>query len=67
MKQNVVVSKSKDTRFLKAIHNDGVGYKSNAYVVSKSKDTRFLKAIHNRLLRSISKRRLFQRAKIQDF
>ena len=43
-----VVSKSKDTRFLKAIHNQQFGINTNKEVVSKSKDTRFLKAIHNR-------------------
>ena len=89
-----VVSKSKDTRFLKAIHNYLSLSHALRLVVSKSKDTRFLKAIHNRLeagqrqLGSCFKeqrykifesnsqlanhslaplKKLFQRAKIQDF
>ena len=66
-KNSPVVSKSKDTRFLKAIHND-YGFDMNANgVVSKSKDTRFLKAIHNCVSDTTRPLRLFQRAKIQDF
>ena len=42
-----VVSKSKDTSFLKAIHNFQSTDSVRAIVVSKSKDTSFLKAIHN--------------------
>ena len=42
-----VVSKSKDTSFLKAIHNVPGGWDNVLFVVSKSKDTSFLKAIHN--------------------
>ena len=43
----MVVSKSKDTSFLKAIHNAKQNLNILATVVSKSKDTSFLKAIHN--------------------
>ena len=42
-----VVSKSKDTSYLKAIHNQAVDYEELYDVVSKSKDTSYLKAIHN--------------------
>ena len=62
-----VVSKSKDTRFLKAIHNLHQVAATFNIVVSKSKDTRFLKAIHNQDDEGIVIKRLFQRAKIQDF
>ena len=42
-----VVSKSKDTSYLKAIHNRPVMIIMLLLVVSKSKDTSYLKAIHN--------------------
>ena len=46
-----VVSMSKDTRFLKAIHNGHCLVPESCYVVSMSKDTRFLKAIHNKQMK----------------
>ena len=42
-----VVSKSKDTSYLKAIHNVMLNNTIMILVVSKSKDTSYLKAIHN--------------------
>ncbi len=42
-----VVSKSKDTSYLKAIHNYDSRFVTRINVVSKSKDTSYLKAIHN--------------------
>ena len=62
---SVVVSKSKDTSYLKAIHNIRTNFIIYYYVVSKSKDTSYLKAIHNFVCRTIANIRLFQRAKIQ--
>ncbi len=62
-----VVSKSKDTSFLKAIHNLVAPGSPAKVVVSKSKDTSFLKAIHNTSSNNILNVVLFQRAKIQVF
>ena len=45
--QYQVVSKSKDTSYLKAIHNSWFVVDARFVVVSKSKDTSYLKAIHN--------------------
>ena len=55
-----VVSMSKDTRFLKAIHNNVSRIDDLVNVVSMSKDTRFLKAIHNSLCLGILYVSLFQ-------
>ena len=52
-----VVSKSKDTSYLKAIHNTTSVRNESNLVVSKSKDTSYLKAIHNYIImRDIGKK-----------
>jgi hypothetical protein len=42
-----VVTVCKDTKLLKAIHNNGVNILLNNQVVTVCKDTKLLKAIHN--------------------
>ena len=43
----MVVSKSKDTSYMQAIHNYPMGEYFAFLVVSKSKDTSYMQAIHN--------------------
>jgi len=46
----VVILHSKSTKFLKAIHNEGMSMVSlRVVVILHSKSTKFLKAIHNNL------------------
>ena len=45
-------SKSKDTSYLKAIHNYLVKLDGGCFVVSKSKDTSYLKAIHKKSIKT---------------
>ncbi len=58
-----VVSKSKDTSYLKAIHNSLTSVPGVFTVVSKSKDTSYLKAIHNSFEAEVDHRHVVSKSK----